>query len=691
MRRMIPIASALAMLCCLIVWPLPGFAAFTNGQNGSIVLGAPGFNNAGYLNTPGDGLLFNHPMNISTDGTHLLLADTRNNRILIWNSLPEGNISPDVVLGQDNLTNNNPGTTLNRFNWPVGVSAAAGKVVVSDTYNHRILVWNSFPTSNGRPADLYINNLPPAVPGPQSGFSGAWPWSVWTDGAKLIVCATQAKQVLIWNTFPTVNNQAPDIVLNGKNPTDGTYSFGTPRSIGTDGQTYLVIGDHNAYVSNAMGNFFWRSFPSINDQPYDFFMTNPPGPYSMMWGGQTTAAGKFVIIAPPYLGIWNSLPASASAPPDLLVGRDAATTLDDICKSNGYYFNDGDGSHLAITPSGKVYISLYNSNKVVGYRSLPTVPSQCPDFAIGSPNINTNTYYSAGMMNNPMPASDGKCLIAVAGFDYKLQVWLNLPTQSSTPPDFSYDLSANLNPFQPSVNALFGTTFVMAGGPRQQVWIWKTLPPDGNHPDLVFLDKIGTQIFQNINGVALDNSYLYISDNGNIYVWPALPTASTPPLFSLNLPQAGKISSDGRYLGVCDGQHWTVNLYQVSTLSAASTPVATLPAVGASYQFIGAPGPTNVHLAHNHLFIADDVAGRVLVWNSVDRAIAGHDPDAVLGQPDLQQGLTDAIGINRLFWPLGLAFAGNRLWVGEFKFSSRLVEFSTKNVTAAMLLLLLMD
>jgi hypothetical protein len=37
--------------------------------------------------------------------------------------------------------------------------------------------------------------------------------------------------------------------------------------------------------------------------------------------------------------------------------------------------------------------------------------------------------------------------------------------------------------------------------------------------------------------------------------------------------------------------------------------------------------------------------------------------------------MEQAIGVNRLFWPAGLAFYRNRLWVGEFKFSTRIVGF----------------
>ena len=42
-----------------------------------------------------------------------------------------------------------------------------------------------------------------------------WPWDVWTDGEKLAVTSTKRKAILIWNEFPTEDNEPPDITLTG--------------------------------------------------------------------------------------------------------------------------------------------------------------------------------------------------------------------------------------------------------------------------------------------------------------------------------------------------------------------------------------------------------------------------------------------------------------------------------------------
>ncbi|MBF0488468.1 MAG: hypothetical protein HQK98_09930 [Nitrospirae bacterium] len=650
-------------------------------QNADIILNAPGFNNAGYLNSTNDGLLFNHPMNISTDGTHLLLADTMNNRVLIWNTLPSGNVSPDIVLGQTDFTGNDSGSSLSQLNWPVGVTATNGKVVVADTWNHRILIWNTFPTKNGQSADLYFDNFPKDTSGVNRGFDGAWPWGIWTNGTKLVVSGTQIGKVLIWNTFPTTNNQSPDLILTG-NGGQLSGGFNTPRTIGTDGKSYLVIGDHGANPTN----MFWNTFPGT-DTTYNFAINNPQNASEMMWGGKLTSNGKFVIVSSPGLSIWNNgVPTSSSQSASLFVGRFPTTwqaQYDENCTTDGYPLDDGDGTDIAVTTSGRVYVSLYNGNKVIGYNSIPTYKQQCPDFVIGSPNLATNTYYSNKYIQNPIPATNGTSLVAGSDFDNTISVWKTIPSSNSTPPDSTFTFSSsNVPPSSMAIAVLNNTWAAVNNSQGGEVHIWNSLP--SANTDTVFTGGIGTVTFQGLSGIALDNKYLYIADNaaGKIYIWNVLPDKNASPVFTLSLKGVNRISSDGQYLAAIvytqsngTSVHNTVNIYQVSSLSSSLNPIAQLPATGASYDF--ALGPGNVLVSNGHLFIADINYGRVLVWQSTADAVTGKDPDVVLGQPDLKQGMKEAIGKNKLLQPLGLAFANDRLWVSEFKFQSRLLGFSS--------------
>ena len=159
---------------------------FETGQEAGLVLGELGFDNAG------GSLLFNHPKGIATDGTSLLLADGNNHRVLVWSTLPEENRPPDIVLGQDDFTGSHSGEGPNELKWPVAVAAGGGKFAIADTYNHRILLYNSLPT--GGSPDLILeggDHVYEGVsePGPDRF---AWPWGVWTDGERLVVSSTSA-------------------------------------------------------------------------------------------------------------------------------------------------------------------------------------------------------------------------------------------------------------------------------------------------------------------------------------------------------------------------------------------------------------------------------------------------------------------------------------------------------------------
>jgi hypothetical protein len=627
---------------------------FTTGQNADIVLSAIDFNNTG------GPLLFNHPGTVASDGTHLLLADRNNNRVLIWNKLPTGNTPPDLVLGQKNFTANNPGTELDEMNWPVSVSVGGGKVVVADTYNNRILIWNSFPTRNGQAADLTLEDQ---VGTEKKRITG--PWGVWTNGKKLAVSNTWgAGSVLLWNNFPTDNNQPADIYLKGQ----GT--MGTPRTITSDGE-HLIVGDHNARVSDSVnpggsnqtfgvtiGNFFWKTWPVRDDTPYDFFMSDPYDSRGAWMQGDFTKYGKLILFGTK-LHIWNSFPENANARPDISVGP----------------FTGGDGSGLAVA-GNKLYLSLSNGNKIVGFNALPNSSNAKPDFVIGSPDIYTNTLDTNFIMSNPVPATDGKSLFVSSDFDRKLYVYKNLPDESGAHPDFVYSL-----PEPAWDNELFDNILALAG--KQTVYIWKKLPKNGEKPDIMLQNSIGNVLFQELQGIAMDKKYFYLADGkaNKIYVWEGIPTEKSNPVFTLEASGIGRLSSDGKYLaGAFTGAPagGDIRIYRIENLNNSSQPISLVNTLAGKMRF---NLPQGVALVNGKLIVGDTGFNRVEIWNSVESAIFGQKPDAIWGYQGTAMVSDNAkpkIGKSGLFWPATIAFDGSFLWVGEFKFSERLLRFSVQ-------------
>lgn len=167
------------------------------------------------------------PVGVATDGIRLVIADTQNNRVLIWNSIPTSNGQPaDLVLGQPRFDQlKTVVTDAKSLRSPQGVWIQNGRLFVADTQNHRVLIWNSIPTANEQAADVVLGqvdfntavNVDPIQPGqivpPVTAASLLTPTSVSTDGTRLFVTDVGLNRVVIWNAIPTSNNQAPNVVI----------------------------------------------------------------------------------------------------------------------------------------------------------------------------------------------------------------------------------------------------------------------------------------------------------------------------------------------------------------------------------------------------------------------------------------------------------------------------------------------
>jgi len=188
------------------------------------------------------------PTAVATDGTAVVVADTDNNRVLIWRTLPATNGQPaDVVLGQDNFTSLKRIVTDNKsFRGPQGVWIQNGRLFVADTQNHRVMVWNSIPTQNGAVAD-YVLGQANFTTAPEVDLTRATinatassmlnPVSVTSDGSKLFVTDLGHNRVLIWNSIPTRTAQAADVVVGQPDLTTAVANNSDKlcASIGTSG------------------------------------------------------------------------------------------------------------------------------------------------------------------------------------------------------------------------------------------------------------------------------------------------------------------------------------------------------------------------------------------------------------------------------------------------------------------------
>ena len=623
---------------------------FVSNQDADIVLGAIDFN------TTGGPLLFNHPSGIATDGTRLLMADSYNNRVLIWNTLPESNESPDIVLGQENFYTNAPGTGRSNMNWPKSIATDGEKVVVTDTYNDRILIWNEFPNENGEAADIVLQGSDTGTKLLKNNL--LWPWGVWTDGDRLAITSTQQGGVLIWNDFPTRDNESADIKLTGNG------ALGTPRQITSDGNS-LIIGDHNASVNGqrGVGTFFWKTFPDRDEKPYDFYMSDPIdlGTGAPWMRGDFTADSKLLVLGSA-LYVWDSFPEDSDSSPTLTVNGGYE-------KWGASFLKATDHTDLAIA-GDKVFLTT-NYHTISVYDSIPINPEQKPDFVIGGPDIYTNTLESNNFLFNPIPATDGKSLFVVSDAGY-MHVWKNIPQESGVAPDYIYSIGPDSIAFSVGDVTLFDETLILGG--RDMILKWDSLPTSGEPPDILLDGQVGSVKIGNVSneslgitGVAMDENYFYMAlSTDKIHIWEGFPSPETEPIATLDNIRALNLHSDGTYLVASNGDKHTVTVYRVSDL--LTNPKQNI--VGGS----NINGAAGVYVGNGQLFIADNGFSRIHVWNDVEDAIRGRSADALIGN----QSRYDApqIGINKLFLPKFLTYDGTYLWVGEVKFSNRLLRFS---------------
>lgn len=189
----------------------------------------------------------NDPRGAIVVGSDVVIADALHNRVLVY---PLSNASaPRLVLGQVESANVDPfdRCAANDVNGDASVIAPAAttmrnptavwsdgvRLMVADTDNHRILVWNTFPTASTAPADLVIGQTALDAASAGAGASGLKsPQSIASDGEQLFVADTGNNRVLVYATIPTANGAGAALVLG-----QGDFAHVAPNDDLQDGTT----------------------------------------------------------------------------------------------------------------------------------------------------------------------------------------------------------------------------------------------------------------------------------------------------------------------------------------------------------------------------------------------------------------------------------------------------------------------
>ena len=240
-----------------------------NGASADFVLGQADFvsSSAAASATGMDG-----PQTAVTSGGKLLVVDYSYNRVLIWNSLPTSTQVPaDVVVGQPDLTTVSQGCSATKLKSPESIAIVGGALVVADTSNNRVLVWNAIPTTNGVAADAVFGQPDFTTcsvnTGGLSGTSLHNPSDLATNGTKLAVTDANNNRVLIYNSIPVCAGActvAPDVVMGQPDFTSNTVDNGGLSATSLDYPYFLASDGARLAVADSSNNrvLIWNSFPT---------------------------------------------------------------------------------------------------------------------------------------------------------------------------------------------------------------------------------------------------------------------------------------------------------------------------------------------------------------------------------------------------------------------------------------------
>ena len=295
----------------------------------TVVLGQPDFTTTTENLTASQNNL-REPTAVASDGVHLVVADTNHNRVLIWNRIPTTNDAPaDVVVGQPDFVSSGlpsgNAPTAKSMRGPQGVWIQNGKLYVADTQNNRVLIYNQIPTANGAAADVVLGepNFTTAVePNLASQTTSATasnllnPVAVSSDGTHLFVTDLGYNRVLIWNSIPTTNAAPADVEIGqpdmvssvANNSYSGTAATSTTDT--TDKETPVMCT-----VSNGIDGYGNPTYPEFCS-------------YTMSFPRFTLAVDNRLFVADggnDRLMVFNQIPTQNAQPADYIIGQIGGT------------------------------------------------------------------------------------------------------------------------------------------------------------------------------------------------------------------------------------------------------------------------------------------------------------------------------------------------------------------------------
>ncbi len=338
-------------------------------------------------------LAFNNPVGVLGLTSGPIVADTGNNRVMVYAppsswTIASGQVSPpaNAVLGQTSFTQNqanqgNGEASAATISGPADLATAQQELYVVDSSNNRVLVFNLSPTGVGSLATRVIGQLDfpftgaNLVDGKGFAFPAGYPAGAAFDTSvtpwRLYVPDTFNHRILGYKDFTHLKNgQTPDLVIgqpdfNRSSPNYPSGNATTPTASGLNLPTSIVVDSAgNLYVTDT-GNSRVLRFPA------------------------------------PFASGVTSLEAA-----DLVLGQSSFTSY--ITDATSVTLNSpvglaltADGVNVAKPNSGWLAVADASQNRVLVFQK-PFVSGMTASFVLGQPGFNTGTSSAAAAgMNSP--------------------------------------------------------------------------------------------------------------------------------------------------------------------------------------------------------------------------------------------------------------------------------------------------
>lgn len=680
----------------------------TNSAAADVVIGQTNMTSAswyGYITSQD----LDNPNGVFYDSASdkLFIADTNNNRILVFNGIPTSNYATaSAVIGQTNFTSEAAGTTASTLSGPGDMyyDQPQDRLYVADSGNNRVLIYTGFSTKlaawpTAISADLAIGQANLTTGSANRGgttntntFNN--PLSVWVSGTNLFISDMINHRVVMYGDINAKTTQA-----SWDTPADGVSVLGqandTGSSWGTSATnliypTGVYCDGTKVYVADRSNNraLIFNSIPTLpNDGPAaDVVIGQPnmttstqlsPGATTLVQTYSAFVSGTKLIVTSRdsfednRVMVYNTVPTSNGASADVVIGASSMTGITPwidgkgLSEPNSVYYD---------SVSNKFMVADGRSSRVILWNSLPTSSYQSADLVIGQTKL--TWYQNPGAANSQYlqgancAISNGTKIFITEGYVHRCSIW-DVPTASfptltnvigqanATSGSSNQGGAANLNTLSnPNGMAADGTKLFIADQSNNRVLIYNTIPTANNtNADVVVGQPDGTTTsagtsaskFSSPSSVAVRNGKMAIVDysNNRVLIYNSIPTSHGASAdVVIGQPNKGTNTSG-------------LSAYQLSS---------------PNYVWID---------EQNRLFIADTTNIRVLVYKTIPTT-DGASADYVIGQSSFTTNSSHQHGYptaSTLRAPMSVYSKGTQVWIvdaggGSGKADHRIIRFT---------------